>query len=107
MASRLLFWFGVFGAAGAWTLQLVLGYGLEEARCSQGMSDTELPILVLTIAAAAVAAGSLGAAYRAQSTATGSLRFLAVAGLFAGLFFLILIALGGLQLVSLDSCEQG
>jgi hypothetical protein len=112
MARRFLIWYGFLGAALAWSLQLVIGYGIEESACAQGGSDTEPWIVLVTLALGAVAAGSLGAAFLSlrgarNRDARGVARFLAAAGLFAGIFFLVLIALGALQLVALDSCDQG
>lgn len=102
---RFLTWYGFLGGAAAWSLQLVLGYGIEEAVCPRGGSEPWL--VVVTLVAGALAAGSIGAAYRGLRAPDGSIRFLAVSGLLAGSFFLLLIALGGLQLLSLDSCRQG
>jgi hypothetical protein len=103
--GRFLVWYGFLGGAAAWSAQLVIGYGLEEAMCPGG--GPEPWIVVATLAAAAVAAGSLGTAYRFRRTPEGSVQFLAFAGMLAGAFFLALIALGGLQLLSLDPCRQG
>ncbi|HYZ19022.1 MAG TPA: hypothetical protein VE615_05720 [Gaiellaceae bacterium] len=103
--SRFLVWYGFFGAAGAWSAQLVAGYGLEEALCPGGESAPW--IVAVTLAAGLVAAGSIGAAYRGRRTPAGTVQFLSVVGMLAGLFFLLLIALGGLQLLSLESCDQG
>jgi hypothetical protein len=112
--ARFLVWYGVAGAAGAWALQLLIGDGVEESACSQGASSTEPWLLVLTLGLGLVAAGSLGAAFvtwrgvvAGRRDPRGVVRFLAVTGMAAGVFFLVLIALGGLQLVTLDSCDQG
>ena len=112
--DRLLIWFGAFGGAAAWTLQLVLGYGLEESLCELGHTETKGPIVVVSLVAAAVSAGAALAAFtiwrsagRKRRDPRGRVRFLALVGMFTGVFFLVLIALGGLQLLSLDSCAQG
>ena len=105
MKSRFLPWYGLLGGAAAWSLQLVIGYGIEEAVCPR--SGSEPWILAVTLVAGAVAAGSIGAAYRGLRAVEGSIHFLAVTGLLAGCFFLVLIALGGLHLISLDTCRQG
>jgi hypothetical protein len=111
MAGRFLLWYGFLGGAAAWSLQLVLGYGIEDSACSGGDSGTKPWIVVATLVLGAVAAGSLGAAFLswrgARRDARGVVRFLAVTGMLAGAFFVVLIALGGLQLVALDSCHQG
>jgi hypothetical protein len=113
MARPILMWYGFLGGAGAWALQLVLGDGLEESACSQGSPDTQAWIVALTLLLGAVALGSSGAAFLTWRWADrrgderGAVSFLALTGMFAGVFFLILIALGGLQLLALDSCRQG
>jgi hypothetical protein len=111
MARRFLVWYGFLGAALAWSLQLALGYGIEDSACSQGESGTKAWIVAVTLVLGAVAAGSLGAAFLSWRGAgrdpRGVVGFLAVTGLAAGIFFLVLIALGGLQLLALDSCRQG
>ncbi len=106
-------WYGFLGGAAAWALQLVLGYGIEDSACSQGSSDTKSWIVLVTVLLGAAALASSAAAFLTwrwadrRGDTRGAVSFLAVTGIFAGLFFLVLIALGGLQLVSLDSCHQG
>jgi hypothetical protein len=113
MTRRLLMWYGLLGGAAAWSLQLVLGYGIEDSACSQGSSDTKGWIAALTVLLGAAALGSAGAALvtwrgvERRGDARGAVGFLALTGMLAGVFFLVLIALGGLQLLSLDSCAQG
>jgi hypothetical protein len=113
MARPLLMWYGFLGGAAAWAAQLVLGYGIEEGACSQGSSDTKSWIVAVTLLLGAVALGSSGAAFLTwrwadrRGDARGAVTFLGLTGMLAGVFFLVLIALGGLQLVSLDSCHQG
>lgn len=103
--ARFLVWYGFLGGAAAWSTQLVVGYGLEESLCSAGPAQTWT--IVITVAAAAVAAGSIAASSRGLGSREGSTQLLAFAGMIAGAFFLVLIALGGLQLLSLESCSQG
>lgn len=111
MIARFLIWYGFLGGAAAWSLQLVIGYELEEAMCSQGNSGSRAWLVAATLVLGAAAAGSLGAAFVSwrglRRDPRGVVRFLAVTGMFAGLFFVVLIALGGLQLLVLDSCHQG
>ena len=113
MTRRILIWFGFLGGAAAWSMQLVLGYGIEDSACSQGSSGTKGWIVAVTLLLGALALGSTGAAFATwrgverRGDARGAVGFLALTGMLAGLFFLVLIALGGLQLVSLDSCHQG
>jgi uncharacterized membrane protein YidH (DUF202 family) len=112
--DRVLIGFGALGAATAWALQLVFGYGIEDSMCSVGSTDTQPPIALVTVAAALVALASGLSAYASWRRVEGEwrdprgrVRFLAVTGMIAAGFFLVLIALGGLQLLSLDSCSQG
>jgi hypothetical protein len=111
VTARLLMWYGFLGGAAAWSAQLVLGYQIEEYACAQGNSDTKPWILLVTLLLAAAAAGSAAAAFitwrGTDRDARGAVGFLALTGMLAGVFFLVLIALGGLQLLSLDSCSQG
>ena len=105
--TRVLVWYGFLGGAAAWALQLVLAYGFEDAMCGQGGSPT-VWLVAATLMLGAVAAGSLGAAFVTwRRDSSGVLGFLAATGMFAAAFFVVLIALGGLQLLSLDSCRQG
>jgi hypothetical protein len=113
MARPLLMWYGFLGGAGAWALQLLLGYGIEEGACYQGSSDTKSWIVLVTVLLGGVALGSSAAAFLTwrwadqRGDVRGAVSFLALTGMFAGAFFVVLIALGGLQLLSLDSCNQG
>jgi hypothetical protein len=113
MARPILMWYGFLGGAAAWALQLVLGYGIEESACSQGISDTKPWITLATVLLGLVALGSSGAAFLTwrwadrRGDARGAVSFMALTGMLAGVFFVVLIALGGLQLLTLDSCRQG
>ena len=122
MTRPLLLWVAVLGAPLAWVAQLTLGYGLEEFACSHGTATrrflglgVEPSLIGLTVAAAivAVSGGAAGlAAHRSLSRERdgdprGHGGFLAFAGLLASLLFLVLIVLGGAQLLSLDPCVPG
>jgi hypothetical protein len=113
MSRPILMWYGFLGGAAAWALQLVLGYGIEDSACSQGNADTKSWLVAVTLLLGALALGSSGAAFLTwrwadrRGDTRGAVSFLALTGIFAGAFFLVLIALGGLQLLSLDSCRQG
>jgi hypothetical protein len=113
MARHLILWYGFLGGAGAWAVQLVLGAGLEDATCSQGSTAAKSWIIVATVLLGAAALGSSAAALASLRWAErrgderGAITFLGLTGMLAGVFFVVLIALGGLQLISLDSCHQG
>jgi hypothetical protein len=113
MGRRLVLWYGFLGGAGAWAVQLVLGAGLEDATCSQGSTAAKGWIVFITVLLGAAALASSGAALLSLRWAErrgderGAVTFLGLTGILAGVFFLVLISLGGLQLISLDSCHQG
>ena len=113
MTRPLLMWYGFLGGALAWSVQLVLGYGIEDSACSQGSSDTKSWIVLVTVLLGAAALGSSVAAFATWRWADrrgdprGAVTFLGLTGMLAGVFFVVLIALGGLQLLTLDSCHQG
>ena len=48
-------WFGLFGAALAWTGQHVIGFGLTEARCGEGGRDWGIPLHTSELALLGVA----------------------------------------------------
>jgi hypothetical protein len=112
VARPLLMWYGFLGGALAWATQLVVGSGLEDAACSQGNADTKGWIVAATVLLGAFALGSSGAGFltlrwaERRGDARGAVTFLGLTGILAGVFFVVLIALGGLQLASLDSCHQ-
>ena len=114
-ARNTLLWFGVFGAPLAWTLQLVLGYGLEEAACAPGSRDWGVDgdvwevVISAGAAAAAVAAGLGVLAIRRRSAPdpNGRIEFLVVVGLLLSALFLTLIVLTGAGVLALGSCRAG
>ncbi|MGH3112671.1 MAG: hypothetical protein ACRDOP_04300 [Gaiellaceae bacterium] len=117
--TELLAWFAFLGGAAAWTFHLVVGYGLEEIACSPGTSgddvggvSVELLIAVLTGVAGAVALASALAGLALRRSVSlgrrgdprGRLEFMAAAGALAGFVFLLIILLGGIQIIGLESC---
>lgn len=120
MRSGLL-WFGVLAAPFAWVAQLVSGYGLEEASCPTGAgvspvldADAEPAIGAITVVAVVVAlAGALAALLSRRAAAHGDADprgragFVAGAGLLSSLIFLAVIVLGGVALLTFDSCHPG
>jgi uncharacterized membrane protein YidH (DUF202 family) len=108
--------FAVFGAAIAWAVQLVAGYGIEEAACSDGTRGSAIwdsgstPFtLTVTVIAAVAAAAAGAAAWRARRQAERRhnelLAFVGVAGVLASALFLLLILLGGAAAAALDACH--
>lgn len=116
--TPLLLWTGLLAAPLAWTGQLVVGYGVEEADCSAGGSrwglDTTTWELALTIAAGTIAAAGVAAALLTLSRVRGQepdphgrIGFLAGGGVLVSAVFLALIVLGGTAAVYLEPCVPG
>lgn len=119
--TGLLVWFGLAGGLAAWTLQLWISWGVEEVTCSAGSKTNDVfgvdpDVLIAIVSAAGAAASALAAAaaftrWRAikgtGEDPRGRIAFMAFVGVAGSLLFLWLIALGGLQLVSLRSCVPG
>lgn len=118
-ARRFLLWFGVFGAALAWALHLVVGYWLEEAACSTGSSrwfsgDHPAQIGTTAVALAVGVLALLAAAVSFRSVRRGEVAdprgrvfFLAAAGIGVSAFFLAITAIAGSGAIILDPCTPG
>jgi hypothetical protein len=112
---NLLLFFGLLAAPLAWTAQLVVGYGIGDARCSvAGMRwglDSETGTAALLAATAAIALAGLGVAWvlerRAARDERGRIAFLAGSGVFVSAVFLVLILLGGIAALSIEHCRPG
>jgi hypothetical protein len=113
-------WFGLLGAPLAWTVQLVLGYGVTEARCSVGGSrwgvDVDTWEITLMIAAGAVVilaevcAVVLYYATREVSyddgPPLGRRHFFVTASSLGNVLFLVIILLSGIAAVDHVPCRQ-
>jgi hypothetical protein len=118
-----LLWFGVLGGPAAWAAQLVIGYGIQEVTCSSGTrSDSlwglgvESALWILTGLAAATALAAGVAALRVlrsteglggRGEPRGRIGFMGYVGILASALFLLLIVVGGLALIFVDSCVAG
>jgi hypothetical protein len=116
---QLLAWYGVLGAPLAWTVELLAGYGTQEAACSAGSTSTSLSgnansaIGVLTAAMLLVAIGSALAARATRralaageiSDPRGRVEFMARVGTIGSLLFTLAIVLSGIPIFALDSCH--
>lgn len=117
-----LLWFGVLGGPLAWGTQLVVGYGLEEIACSNGTASNsiwglgvESAIWIVNAVTAATALLAGIAARRARRAAArgswpdprGRASFMGTVGLLASGLFLLLIVVGSVALVFVDSCVAG
>ena len=112
-ATRTFLWLSLLGAPLAWTAQLVLGLGVEEADCSAGGAHWGLHAPAwnagATIAGVAVGvAGTLAAValLRRAPDPRGRTTFLAEAALLVNGLFLALILLGGIAALILDPCDR-
>ena len=113
-------WFGLLGAPLAWTVQLVLGYGVTEARCNVGGSrwgvDVDTWEITLMIAAGAVVILAEVCAvvlyyvtrdvlYDGQPP-LGRRQFFVAASSFGNVLFLMIILLSGIAAVDHVPCRQ-
>ena len=117
---ELLQWFGLFGAAAAWTLQHAGLFALAVARCNVGSAkwgiDAEAWKLGFTIAAAVVAASAEAAAvltWRAtrgsaedEEPPRGRIHFFSVCAVAGNVLFLGAILLDGIGSLYWHPCGQ-
>jgi hypothetical protein len=115
--TSLLLWVGVLGAPIAWTAQLVIGYGAEEADCSRGGGsfDSAHPLdVALSVGAGVVSVASLLVAFglwrRTRDRdvdGRGRVTFMAVSGILLSLLFLALITVTAIGTTHFDPCTAG
>ena len=135
-AAPWLLWFAVLGGAVAWTVHLLVGWGLEEIACSPASAGPDVLGLSLTLwigaitaalAAVTVAAGLLAYRFWRQAGAAdpnthiepgrgdpeperlvrgGRTGFMALFGLAANALFLLIIVYGGVSLLLLHPCTR-
>ena len=133
-AAPFMLWFAVLGGTAAWTLHLLVGWGLEEIACSPASASPDVLGVSLTIwigaitaalAAVTVAAGLLAYRFWRQAGAanpnahiepggadpespelvsSGRAGFMALFGLAANALFLLIIVYGGVSLLLLRPC---
>jgi hypothetical protein len=113
-------WFGLLGAPLAWAVQLVLGYGVTEARCGVGGSRWGVGVdtweITLMVAAGAVVllaelcATGLYFATREVSydgaAPLGRRHFFVTASSLGNVLFLVVILLSGIAAVEHVACRQ-
>jgi hypothetical protein len=135
-AAPLGLWFAVLGGAVAWSVHLLLGWGLEEIACSPASASPDVLGVSLTVwigvvtavlAAVTVAAGLLAYRFWRQTGAAdpnaqiepgaadpepeervrgGRAGFMALFGLAADALFLLIIVYGGVSLLLLRPCTR-
>jgi hypothetical protein len=117
---ELLQWYAFAGAALAWAVQLVLGFGVTQARCSPGGGgwsfSNDAPQLAFLVAGVLVALGAEAAAAAVfvrtlpgdddDPPPDGRLHFLATASLVANVLFIMGIVLSGSAAVAGVLCRQ-
>jgi hypothetical protein len=112
-------WYGLLGAAIAWTAQLVLGFGVTVARCSTGgdyglaYGTWETVLIVLAAVFALLGEAAAIAVFLAtrelehdDPPPEGRRHFFASAAVIGNVLFLMLILLTGIGLVSHSPCHQ-
>jgi hypothetical protein len=114
-----LAWYGVLGAPLAWTVELLAGYGVQEAGCAAGSTSTSLSgnansaIGAITVVTLLVALGGLLAARAtARALRAGEIpdprdrvAFMTRFGTIASLLFSLAIVLSGIPIFALESCH--
>ena len=120
MRLELLQWFALLAAPAAWTVQLVFGYGVMQAKCGAAGTQWDLDRNVIE---AALTAGALAIAVAAEVAAVvtyrqlhsvhrdapgprGRQHFLAVAALVGNVLFFTGIALNGVGVLAHAACRQ-
>jgi len=113
-------WFGLLAAPLAWAVQLVVGYGVTEARCNVGGSRWGVGVdtwqIALMIAAGSVVilaeicavtlfATTREVAYDGQAP-VGRRHFFVAASSLGNLLFLVAIAISGIAAVDHVVCRQ-
>jgi hypothetical protein len=116
----ILQWVGLLLGAAAFAAQLVLGFGITEARCGAGGSEWGIDhdvwqaallgasaALVVCAEAAAIVVfrGTSSTSYEAEP-APGRIRFFAIAAMAANLIFLFIVLLAGTAAIVNVTCRQ-
>ena len=115
--TRATLWFALLGPPLAWTGQLIVGYGVEEADCGKAGEHWSLHVTAWEAAllglCGAVGAAGLAAAValwrgseRQEPDPRGRIAFLAVSALLIDGLFLALIVLTGIGAIVLDPCDR-
>ena len=118
--QEFLQWFGLLAAPLAWTVQLVLGFGVTEARCNPGGARWGVAVdtwqISLMIAAGAVVilaelcavtlyVSTRDVSYDGQAP-LGRRHFFVAASSFGNVLFLVIILLSGIAAVDHVACRQ-
>jgi hypothetical protein len=116
--AEFLQWFGLFGAALTWTLQLVIGFGATVARCGAAnavlgvdVKAWEVSLLVVGVILALVAeAAAVTLLWQTRDVdysdppPDGRRHFFIVAAVLGNLLFLVVIVLSGVGAIVHPPC---
>ena len=115
--TSFLLWFGVAVPPLAWTAQLVVGYGANEADCSVGsgsFNGAHGVAVWLSVGAGVLALLSLAAATLMwwetrdrKPDLRDRIPFMATIGVLTGLIFLALIVITAVGITHFDPCRAG
>jgi hypothetical protein len=114
-----LLWVGVLAGPAAWSVEMIVGYGVEEIACSSGSVGEEIvgvgvePIIVLltlilgavTGAAGLLAFGCLRRLRSSEAATSARAEWMAMVGIATSAIFLIMILVNLFSLVILGVCE--
>jgi hypothetical protein len=114
-----LLWVGVLAGPVAWSVEMIVGYGVEEIACSSGTVGEEIvgvgvePIIVLltlilgavTGAAGLLAFGCLRRLRSSEAATSARAEWMAIVGIATSAIFLIMILVNLFSLVVLGVCE--
>lgn len=121
-AAPWLLWFGVLGAAGAWSLHTVVDWGIEETVCRSGHDELlGLPLrpvlFVLALVFLAVSVASTVVAYALwrrldgapAGDELGALRqqragFMALVGVAMDVLFVLMVAMSAVSILVIPEC---
>jgi hypothetical protein len=117
LTTRATLWFALLGPPLAWTAQLIVGYGIEEADCGKAgehwaLHTTAWEAALLVLCGFVGVAGLVSAialwrgSERQEPDPRGRISFLAVSALLIDGLFLALILLTGIGTVVLDPCDR-
>jgi hypothetical protein len=112
-------WFGLFGAALTWTVQLVIGFGVTVARCAPAnavlgvdVKAWELTLMGVGIALVLLAEWALSILWQTRDVDYGGPRpegrrhFFALAASIGNVLFLVIIVLSGTGAIFHQPCTQ-
>jgi hypothetical protein len=116
---EVLQWYGLLGGALAWTVQLVLAFGVTVARCGVGgdfgLAVDAWQVVLIVVAGGLTLLGEAAALTVFLATRAldhdgpppdGRRHFFASAALVGNLLFLMIILLSGIGIVAHSPCHQ-